>query len=47
MAGIGPEQAALYDLSINENNGIYNRGYEFDVMKKLSVEANLDGRKNS
>jgi hypothetical protein len=47
MEAIGPEQAALYGLSINENNGIYNNGYEFDVDKKLSVEVNLDGRTNS
>jgi hypothetical protein len=47
MAAIGPEQAALYGLYINENNGIYNHGYKFDVEKKLCVEANLDGRTNS
>jgi hypothetical protein len=47
MAAIGPEQAALYGLSANKNNGIYNHGYKFDVEKKLIVEANLDGRKNS
>jgi hypothetical protein len=34
------EQAALYGLSIHENNGIYNNGYKFDVEKKLSVKAN-------
>jgi hypothetical protein len=39
MAAIGPEQAALYGLSANKNNGIYNHGYEFDIEKKLSVEA--------
>ncbi len=39
MAAIGPQQAALYGLSMNENNGIYSQGYAFDVEKKLSVEA--------
>ncbi len=47
MAAIGPEQAAPYGLSPNKNNGIYNHGYEFDVEKKLIVEANVDGRTNS
>jgi hypothetical protein len=38
MAAIGPEQTALFGLSINKNNGTYNnRGYKFDVEKKLIV----------
>jgi hypothetical protein len=47
MAAIGPEQAAIYGLSTNKNNRIYNHGYEFDVEKKLIVKANLDSRKKS
>jgi hypothetical protein len=39
MVAIRWEQAALYGLSINENNGIYNNGYKFDVEKKLCVKA--------
>jgi hypothetical protein len=29
-AVIGPEQTALYGLSLNKNNGMYNRGVKFD-----------------
>ncbi len=39
MAAIGPEQAAHCGLSTNKNNGIYNRRFQFDVVKKLSFEA--------
>jgi hypothetical protein len=39
MAAIGPEEAAIYGLSANKNNGIYNDGYEFEVEKKFSVQA--------
>jgi hypothetical protein len=35
MAAIGPEQAALGPF----HDVIYNRGLQFDTMKKLSVEA--------
>jgi hypothetical protein len=39
MAALGPEQAALYGISMNENNGICSHGYAFDVEKKLSVKV--------
>jgi hypothetical protein len=40
MTAIGPKQVAHCGLSNNKNNGIYNtRGFEFDVVKKLSFEA--------
>jgi hypothetical protein len=35
----GSNWTALHGLSINKNNGIYNGWYEFDVEKKLGVEA--------
>jgi hypothetical protein len=34
MTAIEPEQAALYGLSMNKNNGIYHHGVEFAVEKK-------------
>jgi hypothetical protein len=38
MAAIELEQMALYYISINKNNGIYNHSVEFDIAKKLRVE---------
>jgi hypothetical protein len=37
----------LYNLSVNKNNGIYNRGYNFDIEKKLSVEVSYQGFKEA
>jgi hypothetical protein len=39
MTAIEPEQAAVYGLSMNKNNGIYNHGVKFAVEKKWRVEA--------
>jgi hypothetical protein len=39
VATIEPEQTALYSLSINKNNGIYNHGVEFGIETELRVEA--------
>jgi hypothetical protein len=45
MAAIVPEQTAIYGLSTNKNNGIYNHGYKFDIEKKLSVQASYQSFK--
>jgi hypothetical protein len=39
VAAIRPEQAALYGLSTNKKNEIYNPGFKFDVEKRLSVKV--------
>jgi hypothetical protein len=33
------QQAALYGLSINKNNGIYNHGVKFGIETKLRVKG--------
>jgi hypothetical protein len=43
----GAEQAALYGLSTNKNNGIHNCGFKFDVLKKLSVKVSYQRLKEA
>jgi hypothetical protein len=39
MTAIEPEQVALYCLSVNKNNGIYNPGAQSGIEEKLRVKA--------
>jgi hypothetical protein len=44
MAAIGLEQAALYGLSTNKDNEVYNRGFNFDMVNKLSTLERLSSK---